>query len=93
MPILLMLSLSARPPMMTRPAVLFLLVILLSGCAHWRSPLNGGACPLDFPIKGNADSMYYHLPTDKFYYRTRAESCFDSIKAARMHGYNHVPHF
>ena len=89
----LMLSLRARLLMMTRSVMFFLLVILLSGCAHWRLPLNGGACPIDFPIKGNADSMYYHLPTDKFYYRTYAESCFDSIKAARAYGYNHVPNF
>ena len=41
-----------------------------------------GTCPYDFPIKGNADSVIYHTPDSPYYFKTRAEICFDSTEAA-----------
>ena len=44
-------------------------------------------CPPSAPIKGNAESMIYHLPGDAFYTRTNPEDCFATEAAARAAGY------
>ena len=67
--------------------ILIMAVAWLAGCAHVTAPLKGGACPPDFPIKGNADSFIYHTPASLFYGRTRAEVCFNLEEAAFRHGY------
>jgi len=61
--------------------------LMLSGCAHISSPLKGGHCPPAFPVKGNADSFVYHMPSGHFYQSTKAEICFESYTVARRHGY------
>lgn len=38
-------------------------------------------------IKGNRDSMVYHLPAGQFYSRTQAEECFTTEEAAQAAGY------
>ena len=44
-------------------------------------------CPAGYPIKGNASSMIYHVPSGAFYGRTNPEECFASASAARAKGY------
>ena len=63
--------------MFSRITILSLLV-LLAGCAHftWVLPTRDGECPESHPIKGNADSGYYHLPRGLYYTKVRAEKCF-----------------
>jgi len=46
-----------------------------------------GTCPHDFPIKGNAESSIYHTPRSPYYFKTDAEICFDSVEAAKRHGF------
>ncbi|WP_051053741.1 sunset domain-containing protein [Leucobacter salsicius] len=48
---------------------------------------SGWSCPAWAPIKGNASSMIYHLPSGTFYSRTKPEECFASEGAARAAGY------
>lgn len=48
---------------------------------------NGWNCPSNAPIKGNADSMIYHVPGGQYYSRTNPEDCFASESAARNAGY------
>ena len=48
---------------------------------------NGGACPSDHPIKGNAGSKIYHRPGGASYARTDAEQCFDTPASAQAAGY------
>jgi large subunit ribosomal protein L17 len=43
--------------------------------------------PAGFPIKGNADSMLYHLPDSPFYGRTVAEVWFATAEAAEAAGF------
>ncbi len=38
-------------------------------------------------IKGNRDSMVYHVPGGRFYDQTRAEECFTTEEAAQAAGY------
>jgi trigger factor len=45
------------------------------------------ACPDDFPIKGNASSMIYHLPGQSSYDNTIPEICFASEEDATAAGY------
>ena len=47
----------------------------------------GWGCPSDYPIKGNASSMIYHVPGGGFYSRTSPEECFATESAARAAGY------
>jgi len=47
----------------------------------------GWDCPEAYPIKGNANSMIYHLPGGGFYDRTRPEDCFATEADARAGGY------
>jgi len=49
--------------------------------------LAGGTCPNEAPIKGNASSGIYHVPSGQFYDRTNAEECFASESAAQDAGY------
>jgi uncharacterized membrane protein HdeD (DUF308 family) len=50
---------------------------------------NDGAkdCPSDFPVKGNASSRIYHVPTGGSYEATIPEFCFDSPEAAEAAGF------
>ena len=64
--------------------------LLLGGCAHISFPLKGGECPMEFPVKGNADSFIYHTRASLFYTRTEAEICFASEEVATRHGYRPV---
>ena len=75
---------------MIRGFLIVFTCVLLTSCAHWSYPVRG-SCPTEHPIKGNVDSMYYHLPTDTYYYRTWAEFCFESSSIARNHGYKRTP--
>jgi len=70
--------------------VLILGAVVLTGCAHWAASWTG-RCPSEMPIKGNADSRYYHLPGDEYYQATRAEFCFGSEAVARRNGYSRAP--
>ncbi|MGJ9374147.1 sunset domain-containing protein [Nesterenkonia sp. CF4.4] len=44
-------------------------------------------CPKGYPVKGNADSGIYHVPSGVFYSRTKPEECFATTSAARSAGY------
>ena len=63
------------------------IVVLLSGCSYMRLARFNGTCPDHLPIKGNADSFYYHVPSSPYYYNTKAEFCFATEEDARRHGY------
>jgi len=47
-----------------------------------------GSQPKGYPIKGNADSMLYHVPGSAFYDRTVAEVWFATEEAAEAAGYS-----
>jgi large subunit ribosomal protein L4 len=50
-------------------------------------PLDDGSQPDGYPIKGNADSMLYHVPDSPFYERTNAEVWFADTDAAERAGF------
>ncbi|CAM3556660.1 hypothetical protein [Smaragdicoccus niigatensis] len=50
-------------------------------------PLEDGSAPEGFPIKGNADSMKYHVPGSTHYERTKAEVWFATAEDAEAAGY------
>jgi hypothetical protein len=52
-----------------------------------RAAPRGKSCPSTHPIKGNADSGIYHVPTGAYYGRTVPEACFTSESAAKAAGY------
>jgi|GEM_PF-8193 len=52
-----------------------------------HAPLPDDAMPEGYPIKGNADSMLYHLPDTSFYNRTVAEVWFNTEEAAKAAGF------
>jgi large subunit ribosomal protein L4 len=54
-------------------------------------PLPDGEQPEGFPVKGNADSMLYHVPDSAFYDRTVAEVWFASADAAEAAGFKLPP--
>jgi hypothetical protein len=56
-----------------------------------HAALEDGAQPEGFPIKGNADSMLYHVPGSSFYNRTVAEVWFRSAEAAQAAGFQLPP--
>ena len=64
-----------------------IIFLFLAGCAHVHPPTYRGSCPVDFPIKGNADSHIYHTVESPYYSRTSAEICFETGAAAVRHGY------
>jgi large subunit ribosomal protein L4 len=56
-----------------------------------HAPLEDGSEPEGFPIKGNADSMLYHVPGSSFYKRTVAEVWFKTAEAAEAAGFELPP--
>jgi large subunit ribosomal protein L22 len=56
-----------------------------------HAPLDDNAAPAGFEIKGNADSMLYHLPGTPFYDRTIAEVWFDTPEHAEAAGFQLPP--
>ena len=56
-----------------------------------HAPLDDNATPAGFDIKGNADSMLYHLPGTPFYDRTIAEVWFDTAEHAEAAGFELPP--
>ncbi len=56
-----------------------------------HAPLEDGSEPEGFPIKGNADSMLYHVPDSRFFERTVAEVWFATEEAAEAAGYLKPP--
>lgn len=51
------------------------------------TPVDSWTCPSWAPIKGNANSMIYHVPGGSFYDRTNPEECFATESAAVAAGY------
>jgi large subunit ribosomal protein L4 len=51
-------------------------------------PLADGSTPAGFDIKGNKDSMLYHVPGSRFYKQTKAEVWFDSEQSAEAAGFS-----
>jgi large subunit ribosomal protein L17 len=51
------------------------------------APLADGSAPEGFTIKGNADSMKYHVPDSPHYDRTEAEVWFATAEAAEKAGF------
>ncbi len=51
------------------------------------APVSEYNCPSWARIKGNAQSMIYHLPTQRFYKVTKPEDCFSTEAAAKKAGY------
>jgi large subunit ribosomal protein L4 len=56
-----------------------------------HAPLADGSQPEGFPVKGNSDSMLYHVPGSSFYARTEAEVWFASAEAAEAAGFAAPP--
>lgn len=52
-----------------------------------HAPLESGEAPEGFEVKGNADSMKYHVPGSRWYSSTKAEIWFDSAESAETAGY------
>ena len=52
-----------------------------------HAPLESGEAPKGFEVKGNADSMKYHVPGSRWYSSTKAEIWFDSAESAEAAGY------
>jgi hypothetical protein len=48
---------------------------------------SGMDCPASHPVKGNRDSMIYHVPGGSFYGATRPEQCFAQPVDAEAAGY------
>ncbi|GGH60403.1 50S ribosomal protein L17, sunset domain variant [Rothia aerolata] len=46
-----------------------------------------GEAPEGFEIKGNSDSMKYHVPGSRWYANTQAEIWFDTAESAKAAGY------
>lgn len=62
--------------------------LVLGGCAHlYGVKPSGRSCPNSHPIKGNIDSMLYHLPGTSYYYDTLPERCFATEHDAWMAGF------
>jgi large subunit ribosomal protein L4 len=52
-----------------------------------KAPLKSGNAPKGFDVKGNEDSMKYHLPDGQWYDATVAEVWFDSAENAEAAGF------
>lgn len=52
-----------------------------------KAPLKSGNAPKGFDIKGNADSMKYHLADSQWYEQTVAEVWFDTVESAEAAGF------
>jgi large subunit ribosomal protein L4 len=53
-----------------------------------HAPLQDDEQPEGFPIKGNADSMLYHVPDSRFYNQTKAEVWFATEADAEAAGFS-----
>jgi large subunit ribosomal protein L17 len=53
-----------------------------------HAPLEDDEQPEGFPIKGNADSMLYHVPDSRFYNQTKAEVWFATEADAEAAGFS-----
>jgi large subunit ribosomal protein L4 len=53
-----------------------------------HAPLEDDEQPDGFPIKGNADSMLYHVPGSRFYNQTKAEVWFATEADAEAAGFS-----
>jgi hypothetical protein len=51
------------------------------------APVSAWNCPSWAPIKGNANSGIYHVPSARYYKATKPEDCFRTEAAARAAGY------
>ncbi|SFS07461.1 Putative cell wall binding repeat 2 [Microbacterium sp. cf046] len=51
------------------------------------TPIDSWTCPAWAPIKGNANSMIYHVPSGQYYAATNPEECFTTEAAAVAAGY------
>ena len=51
-------------------------------------PADGDDAPEGFDIKGNAQSMLYHVPGSRYYLATKAEYWFDSVDSAEAAGFS-----
>jgi hypothetical protein len=51
------------------------------------APVSAWNCPSWAPIKGNANSGIYHVPSAQFYQATKPEDCFRTEAAAQAAGY------
>ena len=51
-------------------------------------PAEGDDAPEGFDIKGNAQSMLYHVPGSRYYLATKAEYWFDSVESAEAAGFS-----
>ena len=54
-------------------------------------PLEDGSAPEGFDIKGNADSMLYHVPGSRYYKATKAEAWFATAEDAERAGFSAPP--
>jgi large subunit ribosomal protein L4 len=52
-----------------------------------KAPLKSGNAPKGFDVKGNEDSMKYHLPDGQWYDATVAEVWFDTAESAEAAGF------
>ena len=52
-----------------------------------KAPLKSGNAPKGFDVKGNEDSMKYHLPDSQWYDATVAEVWFDTAESAEAAGF------
>ena len=53
----------------------------------WVLPADDGSCPDGYPVKANDNSKIFHVPTGRFYERTKAERCYAAAEAAERDGY------
>jgi large subunit ribosomal protein L22 len=51
-------------------------------------PLEDGSAPEGYDIKGNADSMLYHVPGSRYYGPTKAEVYFETVEDAENAGFS-----
>ena len=51
------------------------------------APEADGSAPTASTIKGNADSMLYHVPGSRYYDQTIAEVYFDTVESAEAAGF------
>ncbi|HTJ75764.1 MAG TPA: hypothetical protein VL337_10405, partial [Acidimicrobiales bacterium] len=56
-----------------------------------HAPLEDDGQPEGFEIKGNADSMLYHVPGSHFYNQTKAEVWFATEEDAEAAGFSKPP--
>ena len=56
-----------------------------------HAALDNDEQPEGYPIKGNADSMLYHVPGSSHYDRTIAEVWFDTEESAEAAGFEKPP--